>query len=209
MFKKLTIAGIVAIALSLQIAPSNAVTIGFGADDDNPYVENGFSFNVARIVKGNCATGPCMALNKNETSVLTRVGGGLFSLNSFWFKIFGSPATLAIKSFNGANIVEQLVLSGVVKGQNSGLIYNHVFNNVTSISFRNAGNGGSEDNVGKGKIRIDDDDDGKGNVRIDDLNLSIPNASVVPVPAALPLFLTGMAGLGLYSRRRRRSPQTI
>lgn len=188
MFKNLSSAAIVAIALSMQIAPSNAVTVSFGKADVDPYLENGFSFNVARIVTGNCSLTPCMALNTNETSVLSRVGGGLFSLNSFWYKIFGGPATLVVKSFNGANIAEQFTFSGVVQGPNNGQTFNHLFNNVTSISFQNAG---------------------RGNVRIDDLNLSIPNSSVVPVPAALPLFLTGMAGLGLYGRRRRKAKHSI
>lgn len=39
--------------------------------------------------------------------------------------------------------------------------------------------------------------------------LAIGDVSTVPVPAALPLFLSGLVGLGLLHRRRRRNTQAV
>lgn len=184
--KKISAAVVFLISLSALTVPSSAVTVSFEGANGDPYIESGFSFEDARISGGNCLVDHCMALNKNETSILSRVGGGLFSLNSFWFQTLGKPATLTIKSFNGINLIEQIDL--VYPHNNGGQIFNHLFDNVTSISFH---------------------DSGRGNVRIDDLNLSTPIVSTVPVPAALPLLASGIAGLGFLGRRRRKLKNSI
>lgn len=184
--KKISVAVGFLISLSALIVPCNAVTVSFDGADGDPYIESGFSFEDARISGGNCSVDHCMKLNKNETSILSRVGGGLFSLNSLWFQILGRPATLTIKSFNGINLIEQIDL--VYPHNNGGQIINHLFDNVTSISFH---------------------DSGRGNIRIDDLNLSTPIVSTVPVPAALPLLASGIAGLGFLGRRRRKFKNSI
>jgi hypothetical protein len=184
--KTISAAVVFLISLSALTVPSSAVTVSFDGANGDTYIESGFSFEDARISGGNCLVDHCMSLNKNETSILSRVGGGLFSLNSFWLQILGKPATLTIKSFNGINLIEQIDL--VYPNNNGGQIFNHLFDNVTSISFH---------------------DSGRGNVRIDDLNLSTPIVSTVPVPAALPLLATGIAGLGLLGRGRRKLKNSI
>lgn len=183
MFKMLPKVVLFAVAIATQAIPSHAISVGFGGLNVDPYLENGFSIDVARIVNGNCNVAPCMALNTNETSVLTRIGGGIFSLNSFWFQILGRPATLTVQSFSGATLLESIDLTeAVFPHNNGGQTFSHLFDNVTSISFH---------------------DTGRGNIRIDDLNLSTPNVSVVPLPAALPLLASGLAAIGFMGRRRK------
>lgn len=183
MKKTLPMAALFAMALVTQVLPSQALTVSFGGANVDPYIENGFSIDVARIVNGNCNVAPCMALNTNETSVLTRVGGGLFSLTSFWFQLLGRPTTLTVMAFSGVNLLDTVNLSSAsFPNNNGGQVFNHLFDNVTSISFQ---------------------DTGRGNVRIDDLTLSTPNVSTVPLPAAFPMLMAGLAGLGFLGRRRK------
>jgi hypothetical protein len=39
----------------------------------------------------------------------------------------------------------------------------------------------------------------------DDLSVTFNSTSVVPLPGALPLFASGLVGLGLLSRRRKKA----
>ena len=182
--------------------PSRAVTIGFDAKVD-PYVEDGFQFDVAHIVNGNCFDNPCMALNKTETSVLTRVGGGSFSLSSFWFEILGNPAILTVRSYGGVDLREEFNLSeAVYPHNNKGQVFSHLFDNVTSIVFLNAGAGNLLDGCKKPKGKSKPVDCSAGNLRIDEINVSTPTVSAVPLPAGLPLLVSGLFGLGLLKRRR-------
>lgn len=193
MLTKSIFTAMVSIALAMLATPSQATTVSFGGPNVDPYIENGFSIDVARIVNGDCSAKPCMALNTNETSILTRVGGGLFSLNSFWFQLLGNSAALTVTAFNGLTQVEQFLLpSRIFSHNNGGQVYSHLFANVTSVSFDNSG---------------------KGNVRIDDLNLITPSAgdpppSAVPLPAALPLLMTSLVGLGVLGHRRNKTRPT-
>ncbi len=179
MNKSFLLASVFAATLAIQVLPGHALTVGFDGANVDPYIENGFQFDIARIVNGNCNVKPCMALNTNETSVLTRVGGGIFSLSSFWFQILGRRAELTVKSYSGVNALETIVLTEAVYPHNSGQVFSHLFDNVTAISFH---------------------DSGKGNLRIDDLTVSV---STVPLPAALPLLMAGLAAIGFVGRRRK------
>lgn len=183
MNKSFLLASVFAATLAIQVLPGHALTVGFDGANVDPYIENGFQFDIARIVNGNCNVKPCMALNTNETSILTRVGGGVFSLSSFWFQILGKPATLTVKSYSGVNLLETVALTeAVYPHNNGGQVFTHLFDNITSISFH---------------------DSGKGNLRIDDLTVSTPTVNSVPLPAAFPLLMAGLAAMGFVGRRRK------
>ena len=169
--------------------PSMAVTLTIDGSG-TPYVENGFQIDPIRIVDGNCggASGkPCMALNTNETSTLTKVGGGAFTLDSFGFEFQGQPSVLTVTAFSGATLEDTIVYdAGYVKNHWYGVLPD--ITNITSIIF---------------------DDTGTGNIRIDDIGVSFASAGggpglETPLPAALPLFATGLSAMGLLGWRRKR-----
>ena len=178
--------------------PSMAVTITFGVSPaPNPYVESGFQVDPLSIVSGNCdgvSGKPCLALNTNATSTLTQVGGGAFTLNSFGFEFEGQPSVLTVTAFtdSGATLVDTIVYGGpsdpAHPDKNVWYVVSPAIANITSIVF---------------------DDTGTGNVRIDDIDVTAAttrggNDSSTPLPAALPLFGTGLGALGLLGWRRKR-----
>ena len=179
MIKTLKVAAVLGFALAAQSISSQAVTIGFSGPNVDPYLEGGFTIDVARIVSGNCSVngGDCMAFNKNEVSVLSLIGGGLFTLNSFWVKTLGQPSVVKVEGFVGATSVG--IFSQVLSQQTAQTIA-LMFGDVTSIKFT---------------------DTGQGNIRIDDLDVTA-KVSAVPLPAGLPLLVSGLFGLGLLKRRR-------
>ena len=156
------------------------------------YTEDGLQFDDIRIVAGNCdsLSGPrCGAYNDNETSVLTKVGGGTFSLTSFWYELLGRGRggrnNFVTNTFYVAsNLGGFLSFAANVVGHNdNGQVVDlstlALFQNVTSLTFST--NGG-------------------GNVRLDDLAVAGP--SPVPVPAAGLMLLAGIAGLASLRKRK-------
>lgn len=181
---KLLKSGVLGLALSVAMIGTvgHAATLTFDSANVDPYIEDGFAIDVARIVNGNCdaASGrPCMALNNNDVSVLTLVGGGTFSLGSFWFQFLGRGAvnTLTVVSDLGG----VLFLGVNTFGRNDGGQYLDLsgltlFQNVTSVTFSSS--------LG-------------GNVRIDDI------VAAIPVPAAGLLLFGALGGLAALRRRRK------
>lgn len=172
-------------------AASFAATVDFtgaGAQGGGSYTEDGLVFDDIRIVNGNCdsASGrPCGALNDNETSTLTQVGGGTFTLSSFWYQLLGNgnPNTLTVMSDLGG----LLTFASDVVGHNddghtvdlTGLA---LFQNISSLTFSTT--------------------DG-GNVRIDDLVLAGTGPSEVPLPAGGLLLLGGLGALAAFRPRKQ------
>ncbi|MBC7479379.1 MAG: VPLPA-CTERM sorting domain-containing protein [Pseudorhodobacter sp.] len=172
-------------------AASFAATVDFtgaGEQGGGSYTEDGLVFDDIRIVNGNCdsASGrPCGALNDNETSTLTQVGGGTFTLSSFWYQLLGNgnPNTLTVMSDLGG----LLTFASDVVGHNddghtvdlTGLA---LFQNISSLTFSTT--------------------DG-GNVRIDDLVLAGTGPSEVPLPAGGLLLLGGLGALAAFRRRKQ------
>lgn len=176
MYKKIAFAALFALASTVASAPSMATTIiDFEGANADPYLQDGFQVDPARIVNGNCAAGSCLALNKNEVSTLTRVDGHHFTVSSFWFQLLGEKSGLTVTAFDGASLVGTLVLSEANFPHTAGQVISHLFSNITSLVFTDSAQ--------------------KGNIRIDNIN--------TPIPAALPLFGTGLAGLGFIARRRK------
>lgn len=171
---------------------AGAVTVDFtGASSGSPLVTAGFSFDVARIVSGNCSTNPgaCLALNPArgqsaaDYSVMTLVGGGAFNLTSVWFNLLGNTSELAITGYDAFGAVVNTVLydtSGFAKNTGHTVNFGGIFDGIFAASFTNPGTG---------------------NVRVDDINASA--VAAVPLPAAGGLLIAAMAGMGMLRRRRR------
>jgi hypothetical protein len=194
------------------VSSAGAVTIDFtGASSGTPLVLRDYQFDYARIVNGNCNIKPYLALNPTETSVLTRVDGGTFTLSSIWFQLLGKAggdddekekkekkekkdksAVAVEKELNGLLITSTGPAGSIRLGQDPAdggydhnkpytYLFGDLFKNVTSIIFTSY--------------------DG-GNVRIDDLVVTSPPPAAVPLPAAGGLLLAAMAGMGMLRRRR-------
>jgi hypothetical protein len=182
-------AAAIAALVSFGSLPSMAVTLTIDGSG-TPYVEAGFQIDPIRIDNGNCdgASGkPCIALNTNETSTLTKFGGGAFTLDSFGFEFQGKPSVLTVTASSGATIVYD---AGYDK--NIWYVVLPAIADITSIVFG---------------------DTGTGNIRIDDIVVSFASVGegalqATPLPAALPLFAAGLGALGLLGWRRKRKAQT-
>jgi hypothetical protein len=182
-------------SVGLLGSPAMATTINFtgaGPQGGGAYTESGLTFDKIRIVDGNCGLDkPCGAFNDNETSVLTLVGGGTFSLTSFWFELLGvgtrgnrnNPPMANVLYVITDLMVSPLMLSVDDYGHNVGQTINLAaltgFTNVNSVTFYT---------------------DGGGNVRLDDLEITLPAA--VPLPAGGLMLLVGLAGLAALRKQR-------
>ena len=180
--------GLAALMLVVLASGAQAATLDFtgaGPQGGGFYTEDGLQFDDVRIVNGNCdalSGKSCGALNDNETSVLTAVGGGTFSLTSFWFQLLGRGTD------NTLFVITDLLATAYefprsIFGNNDGGQYVDLtlltgFAGATSVTFYT--------------------EDG-GNVRIDDLAI----AAVVPVPAAGFLLVGALGGLAALRRRRK------
>lgn len=173
------------------VSSAGAVTINFdGEHSGSPLIMGEYQIDDARIVNGTCGVDkPCLALNKLETSILTRVDGGVFTLSSIWFYLAGVASETA--GLNDLVVTSTGPAASIRLGQapaDGGYAHNteyvvdfgDLFKDVTSIIFSSYL--------------------GQGNVRIDDLVVSSP--APVPLPAAGGLLLAAMAGIGMLRRRR-------
>lgn len=174
-------------ALALMAGGASAATLNFtGATSQGggEYSDGILKFDDLRIVNsgGNCDSlsgAPCAALNNNEDSLLTRIGGGTFTLTSIFYDTQGQNAVLSLLTNFGFELLLQ-----DTGGQTA--ILGSQFANVTSVFFRFTDN----DERGQG-----------GNVRFDDIGYSTPAA--IPLPAAGFLLIGALGGLAALRRRRR------
>lgn len=168
-----------AMALSmLAFNSANATTIDFGTGSgSSPYVEDGYSFNSSRIVSGNCdPINSCLALNNNETTVMT-FAGGAFTLESLHFTLLGKGANNTLTVFETGNASNAFSFSTPAYTHNTyyTALFGNQFAGVSSITF--ATNSG-------------------GNVRIG-------GVEAVPLPAAAWLLGSGLLGLIGLGRKRK------
>ncbi len=168
-----------------------AATLSFDGPNVDPYVEDGFAVDPARIVNGNCDSlsgRPCLALNDNETSTVTTLDSSAFAVSSFWFQLLGQGTdnTLTVTSSAGGTL--SLPVStydhndgGQVFDFTSLSDYGTAWSNLVSLTFSTSEGG---------------------NVRIDDLELTGGGVAPVPVPAAGLLLLTAIGGISVLRRRK-------
>jgi hypothetical protein len=201
--RKLALAALTGIAVSVASSgAATAVTITFDTGTlNNPtkiYSEASFQLTKAIVSSGNCESNKCLVLNKEKSSTLSLISGGTFKLTDFWFNLLGEEASLDVYGYNGNAITNHIVIesnsSNEHHSSSQSLVHlfsllpgYHVWNNLTKVAFK-----------------FDD----HGSARIDNIKLITSNGanpSAVPVPGALPLLFTAMAGIGVLSRRRKRS----
>jgi hypothetical protein len=175
MFQRILPTAAFVLVTTLGSLSSTAATIEFDQTNQSPYLEDGYKFDSPNIVSGNCFAAPCLTLNGEAVTTMSAQNGSSFSVTAFWFQLLGTVSELTVTAYQDANIVDTIVLTqGDFDNNNGGQFYSHLFANITSLAF---------DNSGTGNLRID-------------------NISAVPIPAALPLFGSALAGLGFIARRR-------
>lgn len=179
------------LTLSAGAGSAYGATLTFDGSTSGPYVEDGFLVSDARIVSGNCesASGdPCLALNDNETSVVTSTGGDAFSIASFWFQLLGEGTdnTLTVTSSAGGTLDLSVSDYGFNDG---GQVFDFtslpdfgtLWSSLSSLTFTSSGGG---------------------NVRVDDITVS-GDVAPVPLPAAAAGLLAALGLLGAVRARRK------
>lgn len=158
---------------------SAATLIDFSGDKNaNPYMQEGFAFDPARVVNGNCVAKGCLALNDNEATAMSYTGTpGLFTLSGLSFSLQGKGKnnSLTITGSNGNSLT--LTVTDFAKKTYHTLVFGEEFVDVNTILFSHSGGG---------------------NVRIDDIAAT---AAPVPLPAAAWLLLAGISTLVVARRR--------
>lgn len=147
-----------------------------------------------RIVNGNCIDGsigsgaPCAALNRNETTTISRSSGLEFMLSSFWYQLLGANAELEVSYFDAdGSLLGSDFFEGPVDGNNDG--GNTVIPSFTGDIYA---------------VLFDNPGDNPGNVRIDDLAFEVAtDVAPIPLPAGVWLLLTSLGGLAYAGRRKK------
>lgn len=210
-------------ALSVSAAPAGAqpVTMNFnsvtptaGSDFTyvgNCYSESGFlvtavglgctgvpdAFATYNASAGSAYTGsPALFLNNPNATVVnfSRVGGGLFSMQSAAFSPFGGPGffgggattvTFIGSLLNGSTVTQTFNVLGTVAGLQT-FSLSSAFTGLTSVGMS------ALDSYGEPIVQFD--------------NLTFtPAASTVPEPATVALVAGGLLGVAAAARRRRSS----
>lgn len=162
---------------------SAATIVDFGGDKKaDPYLQEGFSFDPARIVNGNCVSNGCLALNDNETTSMTSTAApGLFTLGGLSFNLLGKGTGnfLKLEGSNGTSLT--FSIADFAKNTYHTLVFGDEFANVSSVLFSTGGGG---------------------NLRVDNVSATHSPAPV-PLPAAAWLLLGGIGALAATRRRAR------
>lgn len=178
------------IALAGGVANAASVTFDGGPPGGAGYTEAGFVFDDVRIVNSNECQGsgsgkPCAALNNNEMSTMTKVGGGNFTVTSIWFGLLGNGTGNYFSMMTDKGTLtfpESTWPNNTGTGHSVSLLGNMLFENISYVKFTSAGGG---------------------NARFDDIGIANgttpPNE--VPLPAAGWMLLAALGGLAVARRR--------
>ena len=176
---------------ALLMAPVGAAasTVSATLDFDTPdsvfqFVTDHPSGNIS-TPNGNCQSGSCLSVRAGgggETVTLSRVDGGSFTLEGFWFQLLGQGQaqdnTLQVSGSEGTTAS----FSAVTYGHNTPWTVSFFPSlQVTSFTFQNLNRGG---------------------LRVDDIRVTYDMAPV-PLPATGLLLIAGVGGLAVMRRRRR------
>ena len=102
--------------------------------------------------------------------------------------------TLSVDLYNGSNLLDTLVISGIPTGANQNYA-------VSFIGFIDPSQ--SYDKIVFGTAV------GGEEVGYDNFTIGVPNAGTTPLPPALPLFASGLGALGLLGWRRKKKAAAL
>src|SRR5690606_15895979 len=143
---------------------SAATIVDFGGDKKaDPYPQEGFSFDPARTVNGNCVSNGCLPLNDNETTSMTSTAApSLFTRGGLSFNLLGKGAGnfLKLEGSNGTSLT--FSIADFAKNTYHTLVFGDECANVSSVLFSTGGGG---------------------NLRVDNVSAT-PSPAPVPLPAA-------------------------
>lgn len=190
--RKMALAAIMAV----PAAGASAAVIDFSdayIGNHTNYVEDGYTFDRIRVVRGYCGTDPvklCGTESKFGDSTMTQVGGGNFNLNGLWFKFLDAATPLKLVTDHGEMVwsVGSLLNGSAIetgKGYAVSLTDNALFRNISFLKFVNTEYGTEGNGVGRADLRID---------KLD--------VAPVPLPAAGVLLLAGLGGFAAIRRRK-------
>lgn len=112
------------------------MVVSFEGNRTDPYVESGFSFSPtapSAFTTGQCASGRCLVLTRNQSVTMQLVEGGVFDLKGLFLRTNGN-ANLQVS--NDLGISQAFVSVG-----SSTVAFAGVFDGSSSVTFTNIGNG--------------------------------------------------------------------
>ncbi|MFV2002009.1 MAG: VPLPA-CTERM sorting domain-containing protein [Paracoccaceae bacterium] len=223
-----------AAAIVLVSGAANALTINFDDPGDggvlsggNPktYTVQGYQLTPVKLQNGLCADSKC-AIENGQTNLptLTRLDGGAFNLESFYFLNTGngqdSDNFVSVQGLTGnetdgfvqksgaymefrlddllASFLPGASVNYAIGGSDPACTFLNTLNICKNTGYTVSFLAGLFDDITK----VTWFSAGDAQARLDDI--VVTQVAVVPLPAGVILLVTGIGGLGAVSRKRRR-----